>query len=252
MKKFSYPKALQDSNHLLDIESTNVGALYIRGCALEKLGNVDGAIEDYTKVLEFDPHHANALFARGACLNKKGDFVQAIEDYNIALQIDGEKQKTKRQMLRTSNFKDVSSRNSSIFNPESTHKIDEDFVNPNENETNFLKLNTSQILMPQPKTPSNFADTTKSLKTNINTLNLQSESKDPVPLNPIKAEQLHAQGFEARKAGDFQTAIDLYTQALSLQPQHFKSGGWLPSRAKAPAEKFKCFISFGVFIWEKR
>jgi GTP-binding protein YchF len=29
----------------LDIESTNVGALYIRGCALEKLGHVDGAID---------------------------------------------------------------------------------------------------------------------------------------------------------------------------------------------------------------
>ena len=72
MKKFAFAKALQDSNHLLELEQTNVAACYIRGCALEKLGQIDEAIEDFTKVLELDSHHANALFARGEKKNKKG------------------------------------------------------------------------------------------------------------------------------------------------------------------------------------
>lgn len=71
MKKGLYYEAIKDCNKLLSIDKNNVGAYYIRGCANEKLGEIDQAIEDFTVVLELDPNHVNAAFARGACQNRK-------------------------------------------------------------------------------------------------------------------------------------------------------------------------------------
>ena len=69
----------------------NAGAYYIRGCAFEKLGQIDQSIEDFTIVLNIDPNHINAAYARGACENKRGNFAKAIEDYNMALEKDQER-----------------------------------------------------------------------------------------------------------------------------------------------------------------
>lgn len=41
MKKALYQEALEDCNRLLEIDERNVGAYFIRGCALEKQGLVD-------------------------------------------------------------------------------------------------------------------------------------------------------------------------------------------------------------------
>lgn len=71
MKKGVYYEAIKDCNGLLAIDKINVGAYYTRGCAYEKLGEIDKAIADFTVVLELDPNHVNAAFARGACQNRK-------------------------------------------------------------------------------------------------------------------------------------------------------------------------------------
>ena len=69
----------------------NAGAYYIRGCAFEKLGQIDQSIDDFTTVLSIDPNHINAAYARGACENKRGNFAKAIEDYIMALEKDQER-----------------------------------------------------------------------------------------------------------------------------------------------------------------
>jgi len=63
----------------------------LRGCANDKLGNIELAIDDFSKVLCLDENHVNAAFARAACLNLKGDFNGAIEDYIRALEKDNAK-----------------------------------------------------------------------------------------------------------------------------------------------------------------
>lgn len=75
----------------MKIDQSNAGAFYIRGCAFEKIGNIDQSVEDFTTVLEIDPNHINAAYARGACENKRGNFAKAIEDYNMALEKDQER-----------------------------------------------------------------------------------------------------------------------------------------------------------------
>jgi tetratricopeptide (TPR) repeat protein len=72
----------------MTLDPHNAGAYYIRGCAFEKLGQVDQSIEDFTTVLSIDPNHINAAYARGACENKRGNFAKAIEDYHMALEKD--------------------------------------------------------------------------------------------------------------------------------------------------------------------
>ena len=66
-----YNEAIDDCNTLMQIDPSNAGAYYLRGCANEKLGKVDGSIEDFTTVLQIDPNHINAAYARGACENKR-------------------------------------------------------------------------------------------------------------------------------------------------------------------------------------
>lgn len=75
----------------MKLDKKHSGAYYVRGCAYEKLEEIDKSIEDFSKVLEIDPHHINAAYARGACENKRGNFAKAIEDYNMALAIDKER-----------------------------------------------------------------------------------------------------------------------------------------------------------------
>lgn len=52
---------------MINLDPNHAGAFYLRGCANEKLGELDNAIEDFTRVLELDPNHVNAAYARGAC-----------------------------------------------------------------------------------------------------------------------------------------------------------------------------------------
>ncbi len=75
----------------MKLDPKNAGAYYIRGCAFEKLGELEQSIDDFTTVLEIDPNHINAAYARGACENKRGNFAKAIEDYNMALEKDQER-----------------------------------------------------------------------------------------------------------------------------------------------------------------
>lgn len=79
---------LQSQNEETGIDPGYTGAYYIRGCAYEKLGEIEKAIDDFSTVLNIDPYHVNAAYARGACENKRSNFAKAIEDYNMALSID--------------------------------------------------------------------------------------------------------------------------------------------------------------------
>ncbi len=71
MKKGLFYDTIKDCNALLLMDTQNVGAYYTRGCAYEKLGEIDKGITDFTTVLKLDPNHVNAAFARGACQNRK-------------------------------------------------------------------------------------------------------------------------------------------------------------------------------------
>jgi tetratricopeptide (TPR) repeat protein len=70
MKKGLYNDAIADCERLIALDSRHVGAYYLRGCANDKLGDVDASIDDFTTVLSLDSNHVNAAYARGACHNR--------------------------------------------------------------------------------------------------------------------------------------------------------------------------------------
>ena len=88
MKKSFYEEAINDCNQLLKIDKSNAGAYYIRGCAHEKLGEIDKGIEDLTTALEIDPYHVSASFQLASCENKRGNYAKANEEYIKALEKD--------------------------------------------------------------------------------------------------------------------------------------------------------------------
>ena len=132
MKKMQYIDAIEDCHSLLDIDSRNVNAYYLIGCAHEKLAEVEYAIENFTIVIELDPTHVNAFLARGACLNKLGQFKEALDDYDIALKLDSEKSKTRKSRNYPSSRKGFKDN-------------EEDIQKPHENKFKPLEIDTSHI-----------------------------------------------------------------------------------------------------------
>ena len=51
-------RAVEDCNHALEIDSSNVKGLYRRGCAYLKLHNLDHAAADLKRAQELDPTNA--------------------------------------------------------------------------------------------------------------------------------------------------------------------------------------------------
>ena len=138
---------------------------------------------------------------------------------------------------------------------------EEDLLNPMEQNNNFLHADNSQILINDQRRNStnslNGATSTampmiKVAIVNDDTISCSSEvsyndgnnnnssfkqskkfdfgdkmkhlAQIPSEINnsKAKAEWYHTQGFEARKQGEFQLAIDYYAKALEIYPNHFK------------------------------
>ena len=134
---------------------------------------------------------------------------------------------------------------------------EEDLLNPIEQNNNFLHVDNSQILINDHMRNSTnsfngLASTTRSMIkpmiVNDDAISCSSEvsyndgssfkqskkfdfidntkhlAQIPSEINnsKAKAEWYHTQGFEARKRGEFQLAIDYYAKALEIYPNHFK------------------------------
>lgn len=63
-------------------------ALFVRGYARQRLGDLDGAIADYTRSFENNPRSVWACLNRGVAHGQKSDWQTAIVDFNEALRID--------------------------------------------------------------------------------------------------------------------------------------------------------------------
>ncbi|MBT1701717.1 tetratricopeptide repeat protein [Chryseosolibacter indicus] len=77
--------ALEDYNHALSIDSTNVEIWLGRGLTHEKLKDYTRAFSDYTKAIDLKENYAKAWLNRGNVLLKLERYNDAIEDYTVAL-----------------------------------------------------------------------------------------------------------------------------------------------------------------------
>jgi tetratricopeptide (TPR) repeat protein len=235
-----YYDSLDDCNKLIELDPNYSGAYYTRGCTHEKLDELDKAINDYTKVLNLDPNHVNAVFARGACLNKKGEFHRAIgildiklkrlEDYKDALQKDDAKQMLTIQRLASKRRSYNTRLELNPFNQEILPGNNPGIIR--EDETVF-KTTTYSKTVPSVKLDggNQFRTTTteksrltepsrnKDLLEDIK-VSLESSKTDTKPTK--QADLYHDKGFKARKTGNFEDAIRMYSRALEIAPDHHK------------------------------
>ena len=61
----------------MEYDSSNANAYYIRGCAHEKIGEIEKGIKDLTVALKYDPNHISASYALASCENKRGNYDKA-------------------------------------------------------------------------------------------------------------------------------------------------------------------------------
>lgn len=85
-----YNQTIIDMGEVLKMNPQSAEAFYIKGVALIKIGNVQGALESYDNALRYDKQHAGAYFQRGVlkALSKKGG---ACEDLKRAKSLGEEK-----------------------------------------------------------------------------------------------------------------------------------------------------------------
>jgi tetratricopeptide (TPR) repeat protein len=208
LKKGQLLEAISDCEALLAADPRHVGAYYIRGCAYDKMGDIDRGITDYTEVLRLDPNHVNAAYARGACQNRKGNFAQAIEDYSMALAKDQER------------LDSPSKRQDDRLQP--LPQKDEDLPITIERRLPFNSALSLDVKLSE--TPSYFPTPRGSERpaVEMSTSLASSQRMEPGSLKQ-SADWLHTQGYNARKQGDLNTAIYYYTEALKVNPSHFKA-----------------------------
>lgn len=196
------------------MDPNDAGAYYVRGGILEKMNLLDESIEDFTNVLRIDPNHFNAAYARGACENKRGNYMKAIEDYNFAFEKDKCLSSSPRRipLASVSYMLDANEKEGDSATNISESKLGE------ETKRGFGQL----------KAEEQSAQVTESSawKNNVN------ESQDVSPKwssvrkegrGNAEVEKYHALGYDARKKGDYSTAIAMYSKAIELCDGYFKA-----------------------------
>jgi tetratricopeptide (TPR) repeat protein len=193
----------------LELDPNDAGGYYVRGGILEKMNLLDESIEDFTSALRIDPNHFNAAYARGACENKRGNYLKAIEDYNFAFEKDKCLSASPRRIpLASVNYMlDTNGKEAdSAINLSESKSITEGvkakpLINNEEQiiETSTWKVNESQDISPK---WSSLGKTGKS--------------------NP-EVDKYHALGYEARKKGDYNKAVVMYSKAIELSNGFFKA-----------------------------
>ncbi len=83
-----FEEAIRAAGRLLEAETPNLAAHWVRAKAYEASGNFDAAIDDYAKLLEYRPDDPQILNAVGAAAFKNADVERSIEAFDAAIEQD--------------------------------------------------------------------------------------------------------------------------------------------------------------------
>ena len=196
----------------MELDPNDAGAYYVRGGILEKMNLLDESIEDFTSALRIDPNHFNAAYARGACENKRGNYLKAIEDYNFAFEKDKCLSTSPRKIpLASVNYMlDTNGKElDSAINLSESKSITEETKSKQKNEEH-----NTQII----ETSTWKASLNESQNVSPKWSSLEKTAKN----NP-EVEKYHTLGYEARKKGDYNKAVAMYSKAIELSDGFFKA-----------------------------
>lgn len=80
-----YDKAIDVSNEILRIDSTQAKGYYKRGSIYQLMNNDSLALLDYAKTLELNPDYTDAFYNRGIIYQDAGSYELALKDYTRAI-----------------------------------------------------------------------------------------------------------------------------------------------------------------------
>ena len=84
-KKRDYDGAIAAFNTALDIDADNVGMINLRGTAYSDKGDDEHALADFDHCVKLRPNFASAFNNRGLIFMRRGDLDRAFEDFNSAV-----------------------------------------------------------------------------------------------------------------------------------------------------------------------
>ena len=92
MERGDYEKALEIAERALSLRPDDVDLMYLKGCALFALGQLDSAWEIVNEALMTEDGEVNSdiWFLKGLILKKKGQLTEALEAYDKAILFDEE------------------------------------------------------------------------------------------------------------------------------------------------------------------
>ena len=91
--------ALLDYNRAIELKPDYANALLNRGYAKYELGDLEGALLDYNKLIELEPDDASAFNNRGIVKQKLEDFNGALIDYDRAIKLKSDTAKRNKERL---------------------------------------------------------------------------------------------------------------------------------------------------------
>lgn len=209
----------------------------MRGCAYDKQEQIELSIEDFSRVLDLDPYHVNAAYARGAAENKRGNYMQAISDYNMALNMDSHRKNVNEgRKFRALNLTNAeTATNATLVKMEQFKKIDRNklLLSPSAGKQ---QTRVGFAGIPDLDDKQNRKSVDISIRSSHNDSIIQTQTTptklpsatelqiiNVTPIMKQQAETYHSKGYQARKSGDYTLAIEYYSQALQVHPQHFKA-----------------------------
>ncbi|MBN4006512.1 tetratricopeptide repeat protein [Nostoc sp. LPT] len=84
----NYEGAVEDFNHIIELEPQNALAYNRRGDAYYRLGDYEQAQADSSQAILLNPQDANAYFDRGFAFSELGKYKDAIADYTQAIKLN--------------------------------------------------------------------------------------------------------------------------------------------------------------------
>lgn len=240
MRLKDYQGCISDCSKLINYEPNNTSTYYLRGLAYQKIGQINESITDFTKVLENDSHHFNAALARASCYNYIGEFDLAIQDYETGLQRDsyqGGIHRRKEGLAYKSidfssqrNTAGVKSNSQNQKNGGGSYKNRGEII-PEDTESELIRpeepvegWNIDENAQKKEEEERRSSSSNKPFTGRSSLTSSQSNLKRTMnSKNLEEVDRLHKRGYQARKEGDLEIAIELYTLALNLNPYHYKS-----------------------------
>jgi tetratricopeptide (TPR) repeat protein len=84
----NYEGAVEDLNHVIELDSKNALAYNKRGDAYYRLGDYEQAQADSSQAILLNPQDGNAYFDRGFAFSELGKYKEAIADYTQAIKLN--------------------------------------------------------------------------------------------------------------------------------------------------------------------